>query len=382
MRRLNGVLLVASIGLGLSAATAYAGAITPYSQTNLVSDLSGVAAVMDPNLKNPWGVSESSSSPLWTSDQAAHAATLYTIHDSTATQAGGPLVVSIPAPGPTGTVNNANTSSFIITQTGSPAFAHFIFANLNGGIYAWAAAPNPAQLEVMTAGASYTGLAINHAQNQLYAANNVVGGGIDVFNSSFGFVTTIATPSAISSRNLVPFNVQDINGMLYVTYALPGHTAETTAGGGEGAVATFSEAGVLQSILINSPTSQLASPWGIALAPSNFGPFSDDLLIGNFAYGNVNGIVNPVGGEINAFNPSTGAFLETLDSNTAWQGLWALTFGNGGNGGDADILYFTTGLNSETDGLLAALAVPEPSGLALLGTALALFGVRRLRSRR
>jgi uncharacterized protein (TIGR03118 family) len=327
MRRLNGVLLVASIGLGLSAATAY-GCNYPYSQTNLVSDLSGVAAVMDPNLKNPGGVSVSSSSPLWTSDQAAHAATLYTIHDSTATQAGGPLVVSIPAPGPTGTVNNANTSSFIITQTGSPAFAHFIFANLNGGIYAWAAAPNPAQLEVMSAGASYTGLAINHAQNQLYAANNVVGGGIDVFNSSFGFVTTIATPSAISLRNLVPFNVQDINGMLYVTYALPGHTAETTAGGGEGAVATFSEAGVLQSILINSPTSQLASPWGIALAPSNFGPFSDDLLIGNFAYGNVNGIVNPVGGEINAFNPSTGAFLETLDSFCRPRGSGTLRLGS------------------------------------------------------
>jgi DNA-binding beta-propeller fold protein YncE len=76
----------------------------------------------------------------------------------------------------------------------------------------------------MTAGASYTGLAINHAQNQLYAANNVVGGGIDVFNSSFGFVTTIATPSAISSRNLVPFNVQDINGMLYVTCAAGAHS--------------------------------------------------------------------------------------------------------------------------------------------------------------
>jgi uncharacterized protein (TIGR03118 family) len=177
----------------------------------------------------------------------------------------------------------------------------------------------------------------------------------------------------------VPFNVQDLNGMLYVTYAVPGHGPETMAGAGEGAVAIFSEAGVLQSILINNATSQLASPWGVALAPSNFGPFSDDLLIGNFAYGNL----SPVGAEINAYDPSTGTFLGTLDSNTAWQGLWALTFGNGGNGGDADILYFTTGLGAETNGLLADFAVvPEPSGLALLGTALTLFAVRRARSRR
>ncbi len=381
MPRRRHLILWSVFWLSASALTANAAPFDDYVQTDLVSDMSGLAAVTDPNLKNPWGVSESSSSPLWISDQAAHAATLYTINGLTATQAGGspPLVVAIAAPGPTGTVNNSG-SSFVTTQSGgTSAPAHFIFANLNGGIYAWAKAGNPAMLEVMTAGASYTGLAINQAQTQLYAANNVVGGGIDVYNGSFGFVETIATPMAISSLGLVPFDVRDIGGVVYVTYALPGHVPETMAAGGEGAVATFSESGTPLSLSFTSP--ELASPWGIALAPANFGEFSNDLLVANFAYGNL----SSAGGEINVYNPTTGAFIDTLDSDPSFQGLWALTFGNNGiNGGSPDVLYFTTGLNGEKDGLLAAISVPEPSALVQFGTALGLlglFGVRRSRKK-
>src|SRR5271169_4498392 len=123
MKRLNSVLLTASVGLGLSGLPASAGAIAPYFQTNLVSNLSGVAAVMDPNVQNPWGVSESATSPLWISNQHAGVATLYTLNGLSATPAGGtpPLVVTVPTP--TGQVSNSiggvATTSFATAQSGT-----------------------------------------------------------------------------------------------------------------------------------------------------------------------------------------------------------------------------------------------------------------------
>ena len=360
-----------------------------------------MAPVTDTNLQNPWGVSESATSPLWISDQAASVATLYTVgaNGLTATPAGGtpPLVVSIPAlptppNGPTGQVSNSiggvATTSFVIPQNTTPPSttpAHFIFANLNGTISAWAAASTPAAIEVTTPGAVYTGLAVGGATSAplLYAANDAQNR-IDVFNGTFTNVTSTIFAgkfvNPFSGDGLVPFNVQNIGGNIYVTYAPAtigaNRTPQTMATAGQGAVAEFDTSGNLIRTVINfdQTGSRLAAPWGIALAPAGFGPFGGDLLIGNFSYSL---------GEIDAYNPVTGAFLGTLDSNAAWQGLWALTFGNGGSGGSMDILYFTTGLDAETAGLFAALSVaPEPSGLAMLGTALALFGIRRARSRR
>jgi uncharacterized protein (TIGR03118 family) len=399
MRRLQSVLVGAFVGLGLTASIANATVLPPYSQTNLVSNLALPGVVQDPNLQNPWGVSESATSPLWISDQAAGVATLYTVNGLTATPAGGtpPLVVSIPAlptppNGPTGQVSNSiggvATTSFNITQSSStPAPAHFIFANLNGTISAWTAAPNPAQIQVTTPGATYTGLAIGGSVSApfLYAANGKQNS-IDVFDGTFTNVTgtTFAGKFAnpFSGDGLVPFNVQNIGGNIYVTYAPAtigaNRTPQTMATAGQGAVAEFDTSGNLLHTVINFDQigSHLASPWGIALAPAGFGPFGGDLLVGNFSYSL---------GEIDAYNPVTGAFLGTLDSNAAWQGLWALTFGSGSaSGGSSDILYFTTGLNAETNGLFAALSVaPEPSTLALLGAGLlSLYAWRRRSSRR
>jgi uncharacterized protein (TIGR03118 family) len=278
--------------------------------------------------------------------------------------------------GPTGQVANENTSStsFPVGNGGNGGSAHFIFAGLTGSISAWDTG-STAFVQATTAGASYTGLAINQASTELYAANDAGTGSVDVFNSSFTKVGSFATPAAIAALNLVPFNVQDINGQVYVTYAPSGRGSQASAALGDGAVAIFTESGVLVQTIIGS---QLAAPWGIALAPAGFGEFANDLLVGNFSF---------VNSEINAFNQTTGMFEGTIpvdpgSGNTAG-GLWALNFGIGGMNGDPNTLYITDGINGQKDGLFAAIdPVPEPSGLALLATALAWFGARRSRSRR
>jgi uncharacterized protein (TIGR03118 family) len=335
-----------------------------FVQTNLVSDIPGLAEITDPNLKNPWGVSSSSTSPFWVSNQGTSIADLFTVHGLTVTQ--NALEVSIPMSstgpqGPTGQVNNS-TSSFLVN--GSPAA--FIFANLNGTISAWNGGTT-AQIEMTTPGAVYTGLAINAGSTPLlYAANNAQNS-IDVFDSSFHPV--VLGPDAFSNPfpGLVPFNVQNIGGKIYVTYALPGRPAEIAATEGQGGVAVFDTNGNLLQTLING--SKLASPWGITVAPSNFDGFANDLLVGNFSF---------AAGEINAFDPTTGAFLGQVISNTSFEGLWDLSFGNGGNGGDPSTLYFTTGLNGESDGLMAALTpAPEPSSFVLVVVgALVVWGFR------
>ena len=215
----------------------------------------------------------------------------------------------IGAVGPTGQVANTNMSSFAIGNGGNGASANFIFANLNGTISAWNGGQT-AFIQVTTPGASYTGLAINQAQTQLYAANNA-SGRIDVFNSSFQPVINgaFATPAQISAHDLVPFNVQTLsNGNVAVTYAPAGRPAQIAAnpatGPAVGAVAIFDATGanVIQTILGN-PSKPLAAPWGITIAPASFGPFANDLLVGNFSF---------VASEINAFDPLNGTLLGTI----------------------------------------------------------------------
>jgi uncharacterized protein (TIGR03118 family) len=335
-----------------------------FIQTNLVSDIPGLAANTDANLKNPWGIANSATSPFWVADQVTGVSTLYN-------GAGTPntLVVTIPGSafpptGPTGTVFNSAASGFNVGATK----ASFIFDNLNGTISAWNGGTT-ATVEATTAGAVYTGLAqaTTAAGTFLYAANSAPGGSINVFDSTW---TQRFIPGSFFDPNLpsglVPFNIQNINGNLYVTYANLGPGGTPLTGG---VVDEFDGNGnLLARIATGGP---LFAPWGVTLAPTSFGAFSSDLLVGNF--GN---------GEILAYDPTSDLFLGTLNGTNGLplvnDHLWALETRNA-TGFNPNAVYFTAGIHGQADGLLGAITeVPEPTtiietGVGLLALALTKF---------
>jgi uncharacterized protein (TIGR03118 family) len=352
-------------------------------QFNLVSDIAGLAPTLDPNLRNPWGTSSSpTGSPIWVSDQVTGVATLY--NGAGVKQA---LTVTIPPPtgstgngAPTGQFFNTTASDFLLTPGNANTKAAFVFGSLNGTISGWNPGVNPtnAVLTVTTTGAAYTGLALvsSGGQNFIYAANargtdGIGPHGIDVFNGSFQPVSLGAGAFAVPNlpAGLTPYNVQQINGTIYVTYSQRG-----TPGG---FVAAFDTSGnFLHAVGANAPAGTLNAPWGLVIAPSSFGPFAGDLLVGNFG-----------DGTIHAFDPTTGDLLGQIlladGTPFAVPGLWGLIRGNGGQGGNPNQIYFSAGINNEADGLFGTLqAVPEPGSIVLMGVGgLALIGLFRRQRR-
>ena len=374
-----------------------------YQVTNLISDSTALipAKLQDPNLINPWGISfgtGAQGTPFWFSDNNGGVSTVYSL------TASGPqlqLLVPVPLPGapnvgtatgtPTGTVFNPAAGSFQYTSATSSTMksASFIFDTEDGTIAAWANGETSATVVVDNSpgGAVYKGLALatNTSQGNLIYATNFNTGHVDVFGSSFQSITTSGTftdpgnPRVPSPGvpGFAPFNIQNINGTLYVTFALQdSQQHDDFSASGNGFVDEFDTSGHFIKRLITGGA--LDSPWGITMAPSTFGKFANDLLVGNF--GN---------SRINAFDPTTGAFLGTLtdglgnplllSNTTDVPGLWGLAFGNGTAGFDPKTLYFSSGDNAQFDGLIGAInPVPEPAaGCVLL--ALAPLLVRRHR---
>jgi uncharacterized protein (TIGR03118 family) len=329
-----------------------------YAQTNLVSDLAG-AAHLDTNLKNPWGIVHGPTTPWWVSDNNGHVSTLY---DGSGTPL--PLVVNIPAPGatsggaPTGIVFNGNPKEFLVGAAPSKSPSLFIFATEDGTIAGWSPAVNRTQAFIAvdhsmipsaSEGAVYKGLAIaqTEAGQRLYATN-FRAGTVDVFDSSFNPVKKAgAFKDSRIPAGYAPFGIQAIGGRVYVTYALQKPDKhDDLSGPHRGFVDVFNTEGKLLKRLIRR--GELNSPWGLAVAPENFGEFSGDLLVGNFG-----------DGRINAYDRRSGEFAGTLrkpDGHpVAIEGLWGIGFGNGQAAGPKNTLFFAAGINGEADGLFGTL---------------------------
>jgi uncharacterized protein (TIGR03118 family) len=308
-----------------------------YLLENLVSNQVHQAPTIDPLLASPWGLSRSATSPWWISDSDTGWSTLYTAAGKQV-----PLRVMIPTAGngpasptgvngpgtPTGTVWNGSSTDFQVQGKSAP----FIFATLDGTINAWAPAVNANQsmiaVDNSATKASYTGLAItnNASGNFLYAADNA-NNHIDMFDGTFTLVKSFGDPAVPSTYSV--FGIQDINGLVYVTYAVP------NVGAG-GYVDLFKEDGTFVKTLIQGQI--LNQAWGIAAAPSNFGPLSNTLLISN----------NSVNGTINGFDPVTGAYAGTMrDQNgkkIVLNNLLGIAFGGGNaTNGNTNTLFVTVG---------------------------------------
>lgn len=333
-----------------------------YVQHNLVSDLPGMADIVDTNLLNPWGLAFTGTGPFWIADNHTGLSTIYNTTGAVQT-----LVVTVPVAAggtppsaPTGLVFN-NTTSFLAT---SNLPARFIFSSENGTITAWNSGTEAMLMADHSASnAIYKGLAIGSTggSNYLYATD-FHNGKVDVFDGAFQSVTL---DGAFVDPNIpagyAPFGIQNVGGELYVTYALQDDDKEDDVQGpGYGYVDIYSLSGqLLRRFASEGP---LNSPWAVVAAPGSFGKWGGKLLVGNFG-----------DGLINAFDATTGTWLGPLQDGQnqaiSIPGLWALAFGNGSRGGDSSRLYFTAGIagdgSLEDHGLFGSLSA-MPATLAPL----------------
>jgi uncharacterized protein (TIGR03118 family) len=349
-----------------------------FAQTNLISDLPGLAQLTLTSLVNPWGIAAGPTDPFWISDNGAGVSMIDNGSGQPLTPGGDPIVAIAPPRGergalgePTGVVFNGS-SGFVVAGPSNSGASQFLFATEDGTILGWSPGADLGNaivaIDNSASGAVYTGLALAtdaFGQSFLYAAN-FRAGTIDVFDSSFRAVNR---PGAFRDPTLpsgfAPFGIEAIGGKVFVTYAQQDASRyNNVPGPGNGFVDEYDADGnLLRRFASGGP---LNSPWGMALAPDGFGAFSHDLLIGNFG-----------DGRINVFDPASGRFLGQLadaaGNPIAIPNLWGLIVGNGQAGGDSHTLYFTAGIGGTAHGLFGSLrslgaAAPErPLSLSELG---------------
>ena len=324
-----------------------------FAETNLASDVAGDAPLQDPQLVNGWGIAlNPTRGAFWVSDNGTGVTTLYlgdTPNGTPLSKAS--LVVTIPGGVPTGQVANLGSAFAIPVPGGGTVPSFFIFATESGGIAAWGPAlvPNTQAVSVATTpGATYKGITIaqSNAGPRLLAAD-FAGGKIDVFDGNFQPVSLSANAFRDTKipQNFAPFNVQEVNGLVIVTYAKKGSSGDDVAGRGNGFVDVFDADGNLLKRLVRH--GQLNSPWGVTAAPESFGKFAGALLVGNFG-----------DGRINAFSRK-GRFLGALSTRPGRPivvpGLWGITPGNGISAGRTDRIYFAAGPGGEAHGLFGSI---------------------------
>jgi len=339
-----------------------------YAQHNLVSDGLVPADHINSDVVNAWGLVAGPTTPWWIVDNGTGKSTLYNVATGTF-----PLTVTVPGVGgeqgnPTGIVFNGG-SGFVVNNGAGTSAARFIFASEDGTLSAFRGVPVVTVVPNAQApahGAIYKGLAIDSDTNgQFLYATDFHNGAVDIFDASFHAVTI---PGAFTDPTLpagfAPFGIQNINGTIYVTYALRDEeTEDDVAGPGNGFVDAFTTSGVL--IRRVASMGELNSPWGLALAPADFGRFSGDLLVGNFG-----------DGRIHAFDPATltsegefeavGLLHSAAGKPIQIDGLWALQFGRGTSATSANgltnTLFFTAGPAEEEHGLFGSIDNVPPPG--------------------
>jgi len=324
------------------------GAAVAYTVHPLVSD-SASAPATDASLVNAWGLTAGPTTPWWTANNGTNTSTLYS---GTGTKT--PLTVAV-AGAPTGTVFNPSATDFSVSQAGKSGASRFLFDTEGGTLLGWTPSVNGTAAVVAVdhsgAGTVYKGLAV--ANDHLYATD-FHNGRVDVFDASFDPVTVSGSFTDTKvAKGFAPFGIQALGGNIFVTYAQQDAAKhDDVAVPGKAFVDEFTTDGKLVGRVINSglKNAPLNAPWGLAMAPADFGSFAGDLLVGNF--GN---------GRISAYAPKGSNWvykgqLRNADGTIVTiDGLWGLEFGNGAAAGPANTLYFTAGPSGEQHGLFGSV---------------------------